>query len=75
MHATILRRCRAHLHEGSKMPNLFGHAHIQYFIESACMMISYLYPELYYTLLLTAAYSHYASLSCDNYSVQLAITL
>ena len=35
--------------------------------------ILHLYPELYYTLLLTAAYSHYASLLCDNYSVQLTL--
>ena len=23
--------CRAHFHEGSKMPNLFGHTYTQYF--------------------------------------------
>ena len=49
--------------KAQKLPNLFGHAHIQYFDTNSACKITYTYVATHYTLLFTAAYSHYASLN------------
>ena len=37
-----LWKCQAHLHEGSKLSNLFGQAHIQYFniVYNKCLQLA-----------------------------------